>query len=746
MRPIRRTAQILVKYPKTVLVAYTIIAILIGLQMQNLYMSSDLTKFLPKDDPTLQLLNRINQEFNIGSTIIIYVEADDIRDPLVLKEMDRVSRKINHYDLDKGEQDGIYSVRSLAEMIKQENAKPALPGGLGGTGRYEIPEDPTLITRYIARILVQETEGILYVDTYKAAVIVFQLSKDADYPTVLNTIQTIINKEVRYAEMTVTGSVALQYAVREQTLQSMKIVFPLAALFVAINLFIFHRTLKGLIIGFLPLGYTLLLTFGILGIVQPELTILSIAVVALLLGLGVDYSIYLANRFAEEHAIQDKVTRIEQTLGRTGVAVLLCAVTTTIGFGSLMTSDMPPMVTFGFGCALGISFAFLSAFILVPCLCLILKYEKKEENHGWKRFAGFVVDYRKRLCIVACLFLILSLVVLPRIKTDVNYLEMAPEGLPEMEKLLEYSKNFGGGTNFNALLVETDTDGLTYPEVIEAIYQMEEEMRATGATVTSIADEVIKINNVLERSAILEKIAGFVGLQKLIFDKIAQNGIVDTGYSKTLIVVSFPVGISIEQLEQSVEQINTIAASASIPYNGRVSHLAGQDVVSVEVNKQLISSQISSLITALLLVLACLILGFSSTLIGSIALIPVLFVLAWEPGSLVLLDIPLSVVNITIASIMIGTGIDYSIQTNQRFKEERAKGVSKIDAMKTTIETTGLSLLAAATTTIAALLSTFAVNIPVLHQFSLVVICLIVFSFAAAICVLPTLLTSRFIK
>ena len=101
--------------------------------------------------------------------------------------------------------------------------------------------------------------------------------------------------------MTITGALAMQEAMREQTFQSLTIVFPLAAVGVACVLFFFHRTLKGLLIGFMPLGYSLLLTFGVLGMIQPELTILTIAVAALLLGLGVDYSIYLANRFAEEH-------------------------------------------------------------------------------------------------------------------------------------------------------------------------------------------------------------------------------------------------------------------------------------------------------------------------------------------------------------------------------------------------------------------------------------------------------------
>ncbi|MEM0467295.1 MAG: MMPL family transporter [Candidatus Thermoplasmatota archaeon] len=742
----RKLATLIVKRPKTVLLVYTIIVIAIGYNIQNVYMQSDLVSFLPENDPTVQLLLKIYDEFQIGSTIIIYVEADDIRDPFVLKEIDRVITKINKYDLDRGEQDGIFSVNSITTLIKDENAKPNLPGDLGGTGKKEIPDDPTLISRYMARPLLQETKGILYTDTYNVTVIIFQLADSADYTQVLNHIKSVIQREARYSDMTITGTIAMQEAMRRQTLQSLQIVFPLAALFVSINLFIFHRTLKGLIIGFLPLAYALLLTFGILGLIQPQLTILSIAVAALLLGLGIDYAIYLANRFTEEHRVTEKIDRVERTLSQTGKAVFMCAFTTMIGFGSLMTSSIPPMVTFGFTCAIGILFCLVSSVILVPCLCLILKFEHQEKSYRWKRFSSFVVEYRRRLFVVACFFAVISLIILPQVTTDVNYFDMAPKGIPEVEKLLEYSRNFGGGTNFNALLIQTDPDGLTDPQTLEAIYQMENEIRKTGATAYSIADEIKKISEILDRNIIIEKLANITNLYEIIVDKVAKKGFVDERYSKTIVLVTFPVGLSVEQLEKYVDEVNQIAAQTTLPYNGKVSPITGQDVVNVQLNRQLAGSQIQSLFTALLLVLAALIIAYNSSVLGFIALLPVLFILSWEPAALVILGIPLSVVNITIASIMIGTGIDYSIQTVNRVREELSKGLSKSMAVQTTLETTGLSLLGAGTTTISALLSTFFVNIPVLHQFSIVVIVLILLSLAASLCILPTLLTSQLTK
>ncbi len=743
---VKTIAKILVKRPKTVILIFTIITAIIGLQIQNVYMVSDLSGYLPQDHPSIQLWKEIDEEFQIASSIVIYVEADDIRDPYVLKEMDRVSGKVNKYDLDKGEKDSIVSVHSIAALIKNENSKPYIVGGLGGTGKFEIPEDRNLISRYIARDLIQKTEGVLFVNTYKVAIIILQLSDDADYHTVLDNVQAAIDKEARYSDMMITGLVAMQQAIQKESMESIKIIFPIAILFISIVIFFFNRTIKGIIIIFLPLAYALALTFGVFGLIMPELTLLSIAIVALLVGLGVDYSIHLLNRFSEEQTLDDKIEAVERTLKFTGKAVFLSTITTIIGFGSLTVSSMPPMVTFGLGCVIGIIFCFISATLLVPCLAIILKFEKNGRAHNWSAIANIAVNNKKRFALLACFFAVMSLIVLPGVRTDVSYFDMAPKDLPEIEKYFEYSDNFGGGTNINMLLIKTDGQGLTYPEVIEAIYTMEEEMRVLGATVASIADALKEVSDVLERNIIIEKIAEFADVEKIIFDRIAREGLVNDDYSKTVIIVTFPVGKSVDELESLVNEINVIAAKTVLPHNGQISKLTGQDALNVEINNILSEQQTRSMITALLLVLAMLILIFNSSLWGFLTMVPVLFVLIWEPGFLVMLDIPLSIVTISIASIMIGIGIDYGIHLTQRVREEMAEGKSKMEATRESIEKTGLSLIEAACTTIAGLSSVYFVDIPVIQQFGTVIIIMTISSVVAAVLILPMFYSLKFVK
>lgn len=743
----RPIARILVEHPRTVILVYSIITLLIGFQATNIYMESDLSTFLPKDDPTVQLWERVDDEFQIGTTIIIYVEADDIREPAVLKEMDRVTSSplVNKYENDKGKHDGIYSARSLAQYIKNENAKSSVPGDFGGEGIYEIPDDPNLISQYMSRLTIQQIKGTLYTNTYDTAVILLQLAEDADY----NNIQSNIEKAIEhrgtfYSKMTVTGTTAMQNAIQRTTMEYFQIIFVIAIVLVSLVLFIFHRTVKGIVIALFPTAYSIALTFGVLGAIQPQLTILSVSIIALLLGLGVDYSVHMMNRFAEEKQ-GDMIDKTAYILSSTGKAIMLSTITTIIGFGSLMISSMSPIVLFGFGCAIGIFFAFISTILLTPSLSILLHFKKDGAIPNWDKLSHFILSNKSRIIVIAMFFAFMSLIVLPQTETDTNYFDLAPQDIPELIKLVEYSENFGGA-NYNALMIETEPQGLTYPEVIDAIYEMEERMRDEGIELYSLIDAVKEANDILERNDIINSLSEFAGVDEIIFDRIAQEGLVDEDFSKTLILVYIPTGLSMKQIEEKVSTVNRISADTEIPRNGKVSSLTGQDAINVAINRKLTDEQTRSMIIAILLVLAALIFIFGSSLYGLLTMIPVAFVLMWEPGFLVAFNIPFNVITISIASIMIGIGIDYGVHIMHRVHEEMDHGMAKTEAIKRAIERTGLSLVEAALTTIAGISSIFFISIPALQEFALVIILMTAFSCIGAALLLPVFFDLKFIK
>lgn len=772
---LRPLARLLVRRPRSILLIFTIITLFIGYQATNLYMESDFSSYLPKDDPTIGLWREINHEFQIGSTIIILIDQTDqafkIRDPKVLNEMDEIYRMVYENLIIDGDETGILSFNSLAVLIKEENSKNI---ALGGNDANVIPPDTKEgiddIFDYMERTLIESTKGVLYTNDYEYAAIVIQLSQDSDYDQVLTrTEQAIENRGTNYANMEITGTIAMQQAIQESSMSNLVLIFPVSLVLVSLVLLYFHRSFKGIIIAFLPPAFALALTFGTLGTVHPELSIISVAVVALLMGLGVDYSIHLMNRLVEEKTLEDKISKVEKTLKSTGKAVLLSSITTIIGFSSLMISSMGPMVSFGLASAIGILFCFASAIILVPCLVIILKFDRPAQIPSWKKFADFAINNRGRILLIASFFAVISIVLLPYVETEVSINDLSPEGIPEVEAMNLYSYVFGGGANFNGVIVETDYNGFIDPNVIDAIYNMEEEMREVIAknfpkmdqtqvekSVYSIVDEIKIANDFIDRieeSAIRQFLEGLTSeANKLILDRISKEGyqLINEDYSKTIIMISLPVGYSILKIEAVVNEINLIAEKTTsvgaIPHNGKVSQLTGQDAINVAVNKKLFDEQSRSMIIAILLVLAALIIIFNSSKFGFLTLVPVAFVLLWEPGFLTALNIPLSVVTISVASIMIGIGIDYGVHITQRVRDGLAEGLSKVEATREAIDKTGLSLIEAALTTIAGISAIYFVNTPALKQFALIVILMTALSCIAAALILPVFYCSKKIE
>ena len=88
---------------------------------------------------------------------------------------------------------------------------------------------------------------------------------------------------------------------------------------------------------------------------------------------------------------------------------------------------------------------------------------------------------------------------------------------------------------------------------------------------------------------------------------------------------------------------------------------------------------------------------------------------------------------------MVGIGIDYGVHITYRFREELSKGASREEAVITSIEKTGLSLVEAALTTIAGMFSIYFLNIPSLQEFVTVIVMMTALSCIGAALILPAI-------
>jgi uncharacterized protein len=121
-----------------------------------------------------------------------------------------------------------------------------------------------------------------------------------------------------------------------------------------------------------PVVLATLWVVGSMVILSLKWNVLTVMVTALSLGIGIDYAIHMWRRFEAERSRRDDVWEaLEETISTTGVALVLSAGTTALGFLVLLFSPMPVVQQFGLVTALTVTFSLILSIIVLPVLLMM---------------------------------------------------------------------------------------------------------------------------------------------------------------------------------------------------------------------------------------------------------------------------------------------------------------------------------------------------------------------------------------
>ena len=127
-------------------------------------------------------------------------------------------------------------------------------------------------------------------------------------------------------------------------------------------------------------------------------------------------------------------------------------------------------------------------------------------------------------------------------------------------------------------------------------------------------------------------------------------------------------------------------------------------------------------------------------LLGVLTIIPVLLVLTWILGTMVVIGYTLNVMTTLIGALTIGLGVTYAIHISHRFIEELEEHHSLEKAVNNTVKNTGFSLFGAAMTTVLSFgVLSQSILVP-MQQFGTITALTILFSFLSSVWVLPSIL------
>jgi len=121
------------------------------------------------------------------------------------------------------------------------------------------------------------------------------------------------------------------------------------------------KSLSGIVAALGPVLFGAVAMLGTMALVGMKLNFMNIMVLVTIIGMGSDYGLHIQHRCAEGSPDQQ-----EQNFIQAARSVLLSALTTVAGFGSLAFTDYGAMSSIGWATNFGIGFTVLAALLLVP--------------------------------------------------------------------------------------------------------------------------------------------------------------------------------------------------------------------------------------------------------------------------------------------------------------------------------------------------------------------------------------------
>ncbi|MCH9639252.1 MAG: MMPL family transporter [Betaproteobacteria bacterium] len=229
-------------------------------------------------------------------------------------------------------------------------------------------------------------------------------------------------------KMRVTGAVALAYDELNSAMHGAQDAGLLALVMVTVVLFMALRTPGAVLTVLLSLILGLVLTAGFATVAVGHLNLISIAFAVLYIGLGVDYAIHFLLRHQEVRQSKRSVSdTLYSTGGDMGRALMVCAVTTAIGFYAFMPTAYRGVAELGLISGTGMIISLLVTLTLVPALQRFFPTRIRKSTISVQSI-NKVLDLprrsRKLVYIVTAILIAVSVIALPQVKFDYNLLNL----------------------------------------------------------------------------------------------------------------------------------------------------------------------------------------------------------------------------------------------------------------------------------------------------------------------------------
>lgn len=616
----------------------------------------------------------------------------------------------------------------------------------------------------------------------KSSLLIVWLERLDDYEENLNLNKRFlerlekIDQEQPYLSIEVTGDGVVTLQVHEITNESRKIIEPLIFLVILLILLISFRRFSYIILPMLSLTISLIWTFGTMVLLGMPFNTIMVAVIPLLLGLGVDYSVHLSHTYRSEiRKGREPREAIGIAIEEVGGALFLAMLTTAIAFLSFLSATVPPVRNFGILLAFGIFYTFLNAITLQASLRYLIdrkfgaKLGKDKKvfllEGAFKKLANLILKHRRAVVSIMVIVSICMLWGSMQNRVTFDFKEFVPKNNPAVELFDEITREFPyAGHDQEHILVEGRIDTVEALKGIRKTHVnlMDDKFvarRADGTikaySIYTLIQQAVQLNKSLITIFNLDQ--NFIPRTnkdvKRFFDYLYNSKIYgmqarmllykENGtYRATVIQIEIDPSISnsSEDFSKNLRILSRELDRDLANYGNAKAIATGPLLITLSITDSLTKGQMASTFASFVLAFLVLLAVYRKLKFAAAAMVPVSLSMIWILGTMHFIGFDLNVLTITVTSLTIGMGIDYAIHAVERFRMSLSRFKQARDAIIETLSHTGVALLISALTTAAGFSVLIFAPMSPQVQFGVITALTISYAFVITVILLPVIL------
>lgn len=506
-----------------------------------------------------------------------------------------------------------------------------------------------------ADILPDEVKNIFYSSDSSDTMMFVQFDSDCSSRQAMDAVRKIRN--VTAGQCMLSGLTPISVDTNELTNKELPVYIILA---VALALVVMFVTMESFLLPVVLVGVLFIAVIYNMGtnFVLGSVSYITQSIAAILqLGVTMDYSIFLVNRYSEEKKrTASKEDAMRNALNASSVSLKGSSLTTIFGFLALCFMQLTLGFNIGIVMAKGVIIGVASVIIILPAFLLLLDEKIFAKNHktfspDFKRPIKFALKKRKIFRTIFIILLVPAVLLAANVKKYYNLTSTLPNNFESVRALDSQKKNFGM-TSSHFIIIDDSISG-------EKLVEMETKLQNVKGIKSMVA------YNLYAGSSIPDSI-----LPDEITTVIKQGG-----YQLMLATSQYEAATdeSNAQVEEMTKIIKEYDSRGYITGEGAMYN----DLVGVTKVDFAVTSIIS--IAAIFILIAVI---FKSVSIPAILIASIELAILINEGISTVFGTTIPFVAPTIIScVQLGATVDYAILLTSRFKEELAKGRKKSKAM-----------------------------------------------------------------